>query len=305
MGGSGGSYDFSSIRSEMSSDEDKLDRAEFEAEVANLIGSVLVNANDRDVVTIQRHLDSIKTALDRDVEGFVDLLFGGSVSKRTYVAGLSDVDTLVVINNSSLADAKPTQVVDYVMSRLRERLPGTLVDADGFAITVHYSDGIVQLIPVRREGPDYHLPSQDCQDWSRVRPQAFTDRLTEVNRVQNGRVVPTVKLAKVVLAELPDSRRPTGYHLEALAVEAFSEYRGSTAPKEMLTHFLNQAAMRVLNPIVDPTGQSRHVDDALGLPRSLERQILSDTLGRICRRLQNADRSQDIDQWRLVFGLVG
>ena len=47
----------------------------------------------------------------------------------------------------------------------------------------------------------------------------FADTLTAANKACSGKVVPTIKLAKVLLSDLPDGRRPSGYHLENLAVE--------------------------------------------------------------------------------------
>ena len=303
MAGSGGSYDPSRIRSEIRELEREAERAEYEAEVNSALASLLAQANDRDAALIQTHLDSIKAAIEMEVDGFVELLFGGSVSKKTYVAGLSDVDALVVLNDSDLASKTPLEVRDYFVARLRERLPGTQVEPDGFAVCVRYSDGVVQLVPVKRgQGDTYLLPSRDCSEWSRVRPRAFTDALTAVNRDMNGKVVPTIKLAKVALAGMPDERRPSGYHLESLAVEIFSNYDGAKTPKAMLMHFFSQAASRVLSPISDRTGQSRNVDDSLGVANSFERQVLSDGLGRIARRLQNADSAGSIEQWKRVLG---
>lgn len=303
MGGSSGSYDPPRIRSEVRELEGTIDRADYETHVAQLLSTALANANDRDAALIETHLGSIKEAIEKESDGFVDLRFGGSVSKNTYVAGVSDVDALVVINESELADKTPLEVRDYFIARLRERLPDTDVQPDGFAVNVRHADGLVQLVPVKRHGEDYLLPSPDCREWSRTRPRAFTEALTAVNREQNGKVVPTIKLAKVALADMPENRRPSGYHLESLAVELFSGYEGPKTPKAMLTYFFALASQRVLRPITDRTGQSRYVDAALGLSGSLERQILSDGLGRIARRLQNADGAGSLDQWKRVLGV--
>lgn len=303
MGGSGGNYDPpNKVRTEVRELEKTIDNAEYEVQVAHLLDSILANANDRNAELIQAHLTSIKQAIEKEVDGFVDLLFGGSVSKNTYVAGVSDVDALVVLNDSDLAAMTPLAVRDYFIGRLQERLPDTKVEPDGFAVSVKYTDGVVQLVPVKKQGNDYLLPSPDCQTWSHVRPRAFTDALTAANREQNGKLIPTIKLAKVALTEMAEPRRPSGYHLESLALEVFTGYQGAKTPKDMLAHFFSQAAQRVLRPVPDRTGQSRNVDDHLGPAMSVERQILSDSLGRIARRLQNADGAQSLDQWKRVFG---
>src|SRR5688500_11974232 len=98
MGGSGGSFFHESssapediskkIREQEVSSKDNA----FEAEVAGLMRELLANVNDRDSETLQAHLQTIKDALDLGIDGSIDLRYGGSVSKHTYVDGLSDID---------------------------------------------------------------------------------------------------------------------------------------------------------------------------------------------------------------------
>lgn len=303
MGGAGGKFEPEHVKSEIRKLEQRIEDAEYEAEVAQLLSSILANANDRNLELIQAHLRDIKQAIEIKATGFVDLLFGGSIAKKTYVSGVSDVDMLVVINGSELSSKTPFEVRDYFVARLQERLPDTRVESDGFAVTVRYADGAVQLVPVKIQDDAYLLPSADCSTWSRVRPQAFADALSAANRDNNGKLIFIIKLAKVALTDMPEARRPSGYHLEALALDVFSGYQGAKTPKDMLTYFFSQSAQRVLQPIPDRTGQSRNVDDYLGRPMSLERQILSDSLGRIARRLQNANGAHSLDQWKRVLGI--
>jgi hypothetical protein len=301
MGGSGGKFDPPTVRSEVRALENAIDDAAYESQVGQLLTTILANANDRNVELIQTHLANIERIIAQEVDGFVDLLVGGSVAKKTYVAGVSDVDALVVLNDSELAAMTPLEVRDHFIERLRGRLPDTTVEPDGFAVAVRYADGLVELVPVKRRGDDYLLPSPDCQTWTRIRPRAFTDALTAANRDHNGKLIPVIKLAKVALTEMPEARRPSGYHLESLALDVFAGYQGPRTPKDMLNHFFTQGSQRVLQPILDRTGQSRHIDDHLGPAMSVERQILSDSLGRIARRLQNADGARALEQWKRVF----
>jgi hypothetical protein len=275
----------------------------FETVVAALIGEVLAEANDRPVEAIQRHLREIEEALGKDIEGALNLMFGGSVAKRTYVAGLSDVDALVILNESELAASTPAVICDHFLQRLSERFPGR-VHPDGFAITVQFADGAVQVIPVVRRGSDFLLPSEDTTSWSRVRPRAFADRLVEINRELGGKVVPVVKLAKTVLAnQLAKEQRPSGYHTEALAVEILESYRGPLTPKKMLEHFFATAPNAVLRPVDDPTGQSAAVDASLGAPGSLPRLLLADRLQRIARKIKNANGAQSVEMWESILGV--
>src|SRR3954451_7826953 len=99
MGGSGGGG-FRSVRSpsELANEVTRtLQRAELERDVNALLAARLSEINNRDIDLVERRLDEIKEALRALLIAFDRLLFGGSVSKHTYVDGLSDVDSLVVL----------------------------------------------------------------------------------------------------------------------------------------------------------------------------------------------------------------
>jgi len=304
MGGSGGSFfggDPQDIADKLRRAEQEIEDQTFRAQVETVLSEALANVNDRDADAVAQHLEQIQGALEKDIDGVIELLFGGSVAKHTYVEGVSDIDALVVVNESELADVSPKAVCSYILTRLSDRLPDR-VSADGFAITVEFSDVSVQVVPVIRRGKDYLLPSNDCSSWSRVRPHAFTDELTKTNKDCSGKVVPTIKLAKVLLSSIPEARRPSGYHLENLAVNIFSTYTGPYTPRAMLHHFFSRAPERIRQRMPERTGQSSHVDDYLGPRNSVERLVVSDAVGRIARRLRNADGSRDIGQWKRLLG---
>src|SRR6185369_9920398 len=97
-----------------------------------------------------------------------------------------------------------------------------------------------------------------------------------------------VKVVKSMLAAQPEHQRLSGYHIEALAVAAATRYEGPRTIKALTTHILTESSRRVLEPMVDVTGQSRHVDDYLGGRGSLERQIVSMRLEGLARKLDAA-----------------
>ena len=124
-----------------------------------------------------------------------------------------------------------------------------------------------------------------------------------MNQELSGKVVPTIKLAKSIIGDLPKDRRLSGYHVEALALEVFNSYNGPRTPRAMLTHFFREAPQRILRPVEDKTGQSIHVDDYLGTAGSLSRQIVADSVARIGRRMQSANEGLLTDEWRGIFGV--
>ena len=173
------------------------------------------------------------------------------------------------------------------------------VNEGRLAVTITYPDEMqIQILPAIRTATGVRIPAASSDNWSTViRPEAFARKLTERNEACNGRLVPLIKLAKGALVNLPESYRTTGYHVESLAVEAFEGYSGPTNHKAMLHHFFERGSSLVMNPISDSTGQSLSVDEKLGAPNSVLRQLLSGEMSRIARRMSNADGAGSADAW--------
>ncbi len=304
MGGSG-SGSFSSrrtpeeLRAEVQRD---LQQTKLESEVNALLDGQLSQINQRDTSLINERLDEIIDALGERVADVDRLLYGGSVAKHTYVDGISDVDSLVIVKPESL-DADTPQSLRTAMERgLKQGLDMAKVDRidTGFAITVKYKDGNeIQLLPAVERGGRVAISDKTGAGWSFIRPKVFADRLTTVNRQQGGRVVPTIKLAKAIVdASLSDADRPGGYHMEALAVDAFRGYSGPRTNRAMLLHFFRRAADRIKQPIADITGQSGRIDEGFGAPNSPQRQRISAALRRIASRMDTAAAATE---WRRLF----
>jgi len=308
MGGSGGGffsgkYKPSDLRRLVSEAAEKVPREGFETEVSSYIDSLLTQVNRRDTAAVEQHLETITKAIESDIEGSVGLQFGGSVAKHTYVDGLSDIDALVILNQSELKDMNPAEVRAYFAQRLRDRLGQTPVEEGALAVTVTFQDATIQLLPAVRVGAGVRVPQAEGATWSPVvRPDAFARKLTLVNQATNSKLVPTIKIAKSILAQLPDSQRLSGYHVESLAIEVFGGYQGTTTTKAMLRHFFTEAPRLIRQPIKDSTGQSVHVDDYLGGGNDVSRRIIGDSVARIGRSMQNADGANSVKQWQEILG---
>lgn len=308
MGGGGGGGYFrpgtepEKLKQKLRDSEARTADARHEAEVAELLASLLTEYNDRDYDSINRHLDEIKKALDKELEGTVDLLFGGSVAKKTYVNGFSDIDSLVILDNCELAHQSPKEAKEYFAQRIRERFPNSHVHVGKLAITVRFADAEIQLLPAVSCENHIKIADKTGQNWSRISPQKFSTALARTNQQLGQKVVPVVKLAKAIISNLPQKNQISGYHAESLAVEIFKNYQGNLKLKTMLKHFFQEASKLVRKPIQDRTGQSIHVDDYMGAQNCLERRIVSDAFGRVYRRLKNADNAGSLDEWKTLFG---
>ena len=311
MGGSGGGGVFvgrspSELRDLVRKAEDKTTVAAFEAELARTLGAELRDYNERDVEKVRERLDALKVALQDSIEGSFDQLFGGSVAKHTYVDGLSDIDSLVLINDSTLEGKRPQDVLARMESIIKRQL-GERADVEHgrMAVTIDYGDGmVIQLLPaIKTDDEHFRVPSSRGEDWSKIKPLAFGEALTRRNQECGGKLVPTIKLAKAINGQLPEGQRLSGYHMESLAIAAFRNYGGDKTTAAMLPKFFERARDLVLSPIRDSTGQSVLVDGYLGAANSEARQTASHVLGRLERRMRNATAAGSAAQWRALLGL--
>lgn len=291
MGGSGGGSSYSLSKEELQALREgvlgDLRDQERDAAVNEVLSEALATFNDRDVELIAERLEVIQEALGSLAADVDRLMFGGSVAKHTYVDGLSDVDALVVIDDPGVG---PSELVERFRLALAEQLgAGQVVSVSSgrLAVTVAYRDGTeIQLLPAVERNGRTSIASEDGSAWRQIRPHKFAEKLTQVNKANGQFVVPTIKLAKAVLRQLPPTNQLSGYHIEAIAVDAFRSYDGRRDRASMLTHLVRHAQQAVMQPTGDITGQSVHIDQNLGPANSEARRSLSAHLGRIVSRLE-------------------
>ena len=255
--------------------------------------------NDRDTEGINRHIQVLRDALEQTSFDVLPTRLGGSLSRHTYVDGLSDVDVLARINDSTYSGQTPRAVIQKMAESIQQRLPNTKVRHGDLAITVEYSDGLeIQVLPAIRTRAGYRIANPTRNEWNGViHPERFAQKLTQVNQANRGQVIPAVKLTKALAHRLirSDREKITGYHIESLAVEAFRNYRGPTDLKSMVKHLTNYSVTAVHQAIRDSTGQSRYVDDYMGGQGSEARQRAAANFGRMQDSIDNCKSQADID----------
>ena len=274
------------------------------SDVNKFLQDVLARFNDRDVDKTNERLKEIGDVLGQDI-ALDKLLFGGSVAKHTYVDGLSDIDGLAIMDKTSTRGLSPQQVLDQFHRMLREGLSRQDVERvvkGALAVTVHYLDGTeVQLLPAVRFRNTTSIPDASGSGWNTTNPREFQKEVTRQNNRLNSALIPTIKLVKSLIGNLPKQQQLTGYHVEALALDAVKGYQGDRTPKALITHVLQHASQRVREPLKDVTGQSRHVDEYLGGSNSSQRTLASQALSGLVRRLEAAT---SLTQWKGMFGGV-
>lgn len=307
MGGSGGFFhgsDPAKLAMKLRDAENKTKDQQFESDISALINKLLTAFNDRDTNAIQKHLNSIKESLQSDIDGFLSLRYGGSVAKHTYIDGLSDIDSLVLLNNSELSSKTPEDVKNYFFERLKQHFPNTQIEKGDLAITLKFKDGhTIQILPAIKHSTGYKIQSSASSNkWSKINPERFALSLRAMNQKMSGKLISVIKLTKSIISSLPQRRQISGYHTEALAIESFIDFSGQKTTKEMLSHFFDKASSLVRSPMKDKTGQSTHVDDYLGKQNSIPRKMVSDSLAQISRKIKNANAAKSEIIWKDILG---
>ena len=261
--------------------------------------NLLVRYSRRNPAVTARCIDSLCSILRQDGCESIQTMFGGSVRRHTYVNGLSDVDVLLMVNDSSLASRPPAQAISRVEEIVKRRFPNNWVRSGNLAVTINYSDGTeLQILPAIRTTNGVRIAEPGSTRWSNItQPDRFAVKLAEVNTARHGRVVPAIKLAKSIADCFvsKSSRKITGYHMEALAIEAFRSYREALDPKAMLVHLFGNSIEAVIIPIADSTGQSRCVDEYLGPAGSLSRKRTSTYFGQMRARVNSSRTRAQMD----------
>ena len=166
------------------------------ADINRCLRELLREYNEQEREAINRHLDVLRDSLELKDDDVIRFVLGGSQSKHTAVNGLSDVDALAIINDSSLSGQSPEAIIRQMAERIRQRLPQTSVSTGDMAVTIKYSDGIaIQILPAIRTKSGVRIADPGTKQWSNVvHPERFAQKLTQVNQANGGRVIPTVKL---------------------------------------------------------------------------------------------------------------
>jgi len=303
----GGGYSPDRFKKIIQASREKTHDEELETTVNSMI-TERVSDVERDADTTRERLDDIKEKIQEEDIGTIEMRFGGSVMKHTYVDGLSDVDVLVIINKSDLSDSTPREVLDYIKTRLEKSGLRNVdnIRVGNLAVTVTFNDGEeIQLLPAIKKGDGYMIPAQKGDNWSNIiRPDRFATKLKEVNQSCKGKVYPVIKIVKTINSRLPEDQKLSGYHIESIAIEVFENYPESNAktPKVMLRYFFENAKAVIKTPIKDKTNQSLHVDDDLGPENSPQRLRIGYSLDRIGRMMRNADEIRSTEEWDSILG---
>src|SRR5436190_24026143 len=112
-----------------------LKQAETEAEIGQYLTGLLGRINERNVELTSERLAAAIDVLGDEASEPLELRFGGSVAKHTYVDGLSDTDALVV-GTQGEANEAPESILRRFADTLARNLLGVKVEPGRLAVTL-------------------------------------------------------------------------------------------------------------------------------------------------------------------------
>lgn len=254
-------------------------------------------ARSRDAEKQMEYRDDVRAAINKDIDGSVDIEYGGSVSKSTYVDGISDLDCRVSINGTSLEKKSPEQIKRYFKDRIKSSCPNVKSAKVGkLGVSVIFKDGTkMQYIPIIKMKHGYKLSHGNS--WSNViRENKFKRDFTRTNKKCGGNLYPLVRLIKRQNASLPKSQQLSGHNIEALANKIFKHYPDSASRNltDMMGYYYKHAEREVLHRTRDRTGQASFVDKKkLDGANSDVRRNISRRMRLFGRRIVRAKTSGD------------
>jgi hypothetical protein len=302
MSGGGSKYfsldDAKSALEQLKEAEQSTGRVALNAEVAEVIDGELRAFRARAEAIVPR-LTSIRETIRAVVAELVEMNLGGLVVGQAGPDGISDSDFVLIIDDCEISDGDPAIARRATSDLLLRQFPGSVVDESSLIFILSTAGVEVFILAAINCKGVVRIPGSTS--WINLDPSAYAVRLQVADEQLEGKLVGVLKLAKGIIATFPNGQRLTGPHVEALALEIFGNYAGRRTSKDMLEYFFAETQHLVLQGIVDGDGNRVLVDTYLGEPNSRERNLTANALGRVGRRMKNADAGNSVDDWRDII----
>lgn len=265
--------------------------------------------------TVASRQKKVRAALERQLT-VTDTFLSGSYRRQTLIGPLkrADVDIIVVLD-SGYKSRGPRAVLELVRHALLEEYKkGTKVSRNGQAVTITFTDFIIDVVPafprpwwaLDTSGLDICDSGRD--QWITTNPKRHVDISARANRAHNGQLVPRVKEMKAWNRSVGEPLH--SFHLEALAWSIFGTSwwwcNSQSSDWASARYFFKKAYDKLSTPLPDPAGTGKDVaaylhGDALQAARSKVKTALER-----CERAQRAFTDDDSagmhEAYRRVFG---
>lgn len=184
----------------------------------------------------------------------------GSYMRSTMIAPLNqaDIDIFIVLDpkyfhNYNGQNGGQRGLLDLVKRTLKRTYPSTPdISRDGQAVTIRFSDFIVDVVPgFERLGGGYLIPNAISQNWISTDPKKHVEILSVENKNNNNYLVPIIKMLKAWNRK--NNKYFNSFHIEVIAIEVFHNVIISDYPSGIRYFF--QKGKDLINKVnLDPAG---------------------------------------------------
>jgi hypothetical protein len=267
-------------------------------------------------ITVAVRQKNVRAAVERQLT-VVDDFLTGSYRRQTLIRPLSraDVDVVVVLDRG-YRKSGPCAVLDLVKKALlAEYMRGTKISRNGQAVTITFTDFIVDVVPafVRPWWSTWDEESWDICDsgsdrWIVTNPKRHVEISSKANALHDGELVPRIK-------QLKAWNRTAGtplhsFHLEVLAWSIFGRswwwYSSQNSDWGSVRYFFKKARGKLREPLSDPAGTGKDVGAYLHGTALDEAVSKVESAFKRCERAEEAAKNGDLaamhEAYRRVFG---
>lgn len=237
----------------------------------------------------------------------IDAYLSGSYARDTALAPIDDVDIIVVVDPEGWPRSlwsetpEPDKILQSFARAIRRRYPNSSVSLQRRSVCLtlnHLHIDVVPAIELDDDRERIRIPDADSGEWIISAPRRHTAIATEINRKQQSRFKPTVKLLKHWNHQLPEKARLKSFAVETLAGTLFNNVKLPSL-QEGLRLFFDFVASRVDRASlyewphdygVHMSVWSHELPDLAGTGTNLLSKVDDDRRGRF---LEHALRSRD------------
>lgn len=226
-----------------------------ETQIRALVSSLEPTATQK--AGAQRSQNYLREQLNTGQMGarIITSYLSGSYARDTAIYPLDDVDIIFVIEPSywmqspNVMLAKllgtplfpaPSSVLQSFASALRYRYTQSSVFTQRRSLCLqlyHLDIDVVPAIQDQKDASLIRIPNRATGEWLLTAPQRHTENATAVNKFQQQKFKPLVKLLKYWNGNLPNTAKLKSFAIETLAVRVFQKHSFASLQEGLLLFF--------------------------------------------------------------------
>jgi hypothetical protein len=266
--------------------------------------------------TVAARQSSVRASVGRQLT-VIDSFLTGSYRRQTLIRPLSqaDVDVVMVLDRE-YRKRGPRAVLDLVKTALlAEYTKGTKISRNGQAVTITFSDFIVDVVPAfarpwwsTLDEESWEICDSGSDRWIATNPKRHVSISSKANALHDGELVPRIKQLKAWNRTAGSPLR--SFHLEVLAWSIFGRsalwYQPRSSDWDSARYFFKKARGKLRESLSDPAGTGKDVGDYLHGTALDEAVSKAESAFERCKRADEAEKNGDLatmhEAYARVFG---